>query len=443
MAERRTWGALLVALVVMGSAKAQTYPLSELAKPGDCYRYTLDMKLAGEIRVQKNGTNSPRKLESSATHEFPERVLNVGMNGLPEKTARLYEKAGVAIVTENEKSERTLRPERRLIVCQRSKDRLSVYSTSGPLTREELELTSEHFDTHNLTGLLPGKPVAVGDTWNVPTPIAQNLCNFEGLTEQTLVCKLAEVGDQSANVTVTGTASGIELGALVKLTIEAVYQFDLKAGRLTRLEWRQKDDRDQGPASPASSIQSTTVLTRTPIAQPPTLSDVALVSVPDGLEPPQFLAQLEFTDVKSRFHMLYHRDWQTVSQTEEHIVLRLLEQGEFLSQCTITPWTKAEKGSHLTADEFRQAMTKTQGWEPEQELQAGEVPAEGGRWIYRISALGQLDGSKVLQNFYLIAGADGDQVVLVFTMTPKQADRLGTRDLSIAANLEFSKAKKN
>src|SRR5262249_35022381 len=135
------------------------------------------------------------------------------------------------------------------------------------------------------------------------------------------------------------------------------------------------------------------------------------------------------------------RDWQTVSQTEEHMVMRLIERGDFVAQVTITPWTRAEKGKHLSADEFRQEMPETPGWEPEQELQTGEVPAQGGRWIYRISTLGQLDGNKVLQNFYLVAGPGGDQVVVAFTLNPKQADRLGTRDLSLAASIDFPEPK--
>jgi hypothetical protein len=86
-------------------------------------------------------------------------------------------------------------------------------------------------------------------------------------------------------------------------------------------------------------------------------------------------------------------------------------------------------------------MAQTPGWDMDKELQVGEVPAEGGRWVYRISALGQLDGSNVMQNFYLIAGPNGDQVVVVFTMTPKQAERLGSRDLSLAGSIDFPKRK--
>lgn len=442
MAAWRTLAAVLISLASARAGGAQTYTLAETTRAGDCFRIHLELALAGEMRVTRDGKRVPLKLMATAVHDFPERVLNVGPNQLPDRTARVYEQARAVITVNGDRSERTLRGERRLCVAQRHDEQPLLYSPAGPLTREELELTGEHFDTLALTGLLPGKAVAVGDTWSLSNAVAQALCNFEGLTDQDLVCKLEAVQGQTARVSVTGTASGIDLGALTKLTVDATYQYDLGTKRLTRLEWKQKDARDQGPANPATAVESTTVLTRTAIEQPASLSDVALVSVPDDYQPPPAAVQLEYHDTQGRFALIYGREWQTVSQSEDHLVLRLMERGDFVAQATVTPWTKADKGKHLTPDEFREVMADTPGWQPEDELQAGEVPADGGRWIYRISAVGQLDGAKVMQNFYLVAGPDGDQVVLVFTLTPKQVNALGTRDISLAANLDFPRSRK-
>src|SRR5439155_1862830 len=219
----RILGTLVVSLTVVRAGWAQTYSLSETAQAGDCLRIHLEMSLSGEMRVNKEGKALSLKLEATATHEFPERILHVASDGLPEKAARVYEKAKAAISVDKDPSDRSLRTERRLCVAQRIKDRLMVYSPAGPLTREELELTSEHFDTLALPGLLPGQAVSVGQTWKVTNASAQALCNFEGLTEQDLVCKLEEIKDQVARVSVKGSATGIDLGALAKLNIEASY----------------------------------------------------------------------------------------------------------------------------------------------------------------------------------------------------------------------------
>src|SRR5262245_23012284 len=96
----RILGTLVVALAVGRSALAQTYLLSETTRPGDCFRIHLDMTLSGEMRVNKEGKPLSLTLEATATHEFPERVLQVASDGLPEKTARIYEKANAVITVD-------------------------------------------------------------------------------------------------------------------------------------------------------------------------------------------------------------------------------------------------------------------------------------------------------------------------------------------------------
>ncbi|HKA05609.1 MAG TPA: hypothetical protein VKD71_00035, partial [Gemmataceae bacterium] len=79
------------------------------------------------------------------------------------------------------------------------------------------------------------------------------------------------------------------------------------------------------------------------------------------------------------------------------------------------------------------------GWKVEEVLERGEVPTDSGRWIYHTSARGDLEGSKVVQNFYVAADANGDQVIVTFTMRPAAAARLGTRDLAIVNAIDAVK----
>jgi hypothetical protein len=431
---------VVAALAVSGPAWAQAYNLAEAPVAGKYFHVQLKMALKGEMRVDQEGKKIPLKQEARANHDFRERVLEVGANGLPGKCAQLFKTAKASITVAGLPSERMLRPEHGLLVAQRLKDQLLTYCPAGPMTREEVEL-AEHFDTLAVTGLLPGKEVVVGATWKVPNAVAQALSSFEGLTAQDLECKLEGVKDGLAHVTVTGKTAGIDQGALVKLAIQARYDFDLKARRLTALEWKQKDERDQGPVSPSSTAEVTVGLTRAPIDPVPELSDIALVSVPEK-DPALPLTQISYTDKKKRFELLHRREWQRVSLTDQHLVMRLMDQGDFIAQVTISPWTREAPGKHLTPEAFQEAASQTPGWEPEQILQTGTVPADGGRWVYRISALGQMDGVKVMQNFYIVASPQGEQVVLLFTMTPSQAKKIGVRDLELVGGLDFPSAAK-
>jgi hypothetical protein len=434
--------AVALVLATAPTAFAQPCSLAEPVRAGDCFHVRLEMSLKGQLHVQREGESSNLPLQAAGGHTFDERVLAVGTNGLPEKNARRYASAKAVIKVGVEQSERALRPERSLVVAQRGKDQTLVYCPAGGFRRNELELTSEHFDTLSIPGVLPGKEVTVGDTWKLSNAAAQGLCNFEGLSEQSLTGKLESVKDGVAVFSVSGTAAGIDEGAMVKLSVEATGHFDVAGKRIVTLEWKQKDERQQGPVSPASTVETTTKVERKVIEQPEKLSDVSLVSIPDK-DPPSAMLNLECADTKGRYELMHPREWQTVSQTSDHLVLRLVERGDFIAQATITPWKPAAKGQHLSPEAFKEAMNATTGWEPERELQANEVPLEGdGRWAYRVSVQGQLDGVAVVQNFYLLAAPSGDQVVIAVTMTPKQADKLGARDLTLVASLTVPAAGK-
>jgi hypothetical protein len=434
----RIVGILAVMLLAPHLARCQPYVLTEKAKAGDCYRFHMTMTLHGTMNVSKSHQPVVLKLAADAGHDFPERVLTASPDGIIQKTARYYEKAQATITIGEEKSERTLRQDRRIVVAQEQAGKPLTYSPAGPLTPEELELVGEHFDTLSLTGLLPPRPVAVADTWKPTNDVVQYLCNFEGLTAHDLVCRLIDVKEQTARLAVDGSSSGIELGAMVKLTIHAICNYDLKTNRLVAVEWNQKDERGQGPASPATMVESTIKITREPIAQPDSLSDVALISVPEGFEPPATMTQIStHHEFKTPFDLTCSREWQIVGQTEEHLVLRALDRGDFVAQVTITPWDTAKPGEHLSPEAFRDAMNKTPGWEPSESVEETEVPAENGRWLYRISVPGKMDGLKVVQYFYLLASPTGEQIVLAFTMTPAQVERLGGRDLALIRGLEF------
>ena len=86
-------GTVAVLAIAASVGQAQTVSLAETAKAGDCYRIQLDMKLTGEMRIQRDGKVVPLGEEARAAHDFAERVLQVNKAGGVDKSARLYDTA--------------------------------------------------------------------------------------------------------------------------------------------------------------------------------------------------------------------------------------------------------------------------------------------------------------------------------------------------------------
>src|SRR5579862_9216988 len=101
------WRLMLVAVGLSGlvsASRAETVPLLEAVQPGDCFRVQLDMKLDGELRVQRQDATQKLELKAVAAHEYPERILSVGKDGVPDKAARVYETAKATITVAGTKS---------------------------------------------------------------------------------------------------------------------------------------------------------------------------------------------------------------------------------------------------------------------------------------------------------------------------------------------------
>lgn len=428
-----------VALALGTAARAQSVALTEAGLDrGSCFRIELSMKLKGKIKVQQDGQPKEFPHEATARHVYAERVLKAH-DGLADVAARLYETAGGEITFNGQGSKRSLRGERAFMVAHRVKDQRVVYSPRGGLTREEMELT-EHFDTLFVGGLVPGKDVAVGDSWKLATPVAVALCDLDGVTEHDLTCKLEEIKDGVATVSVTGTASGIGLGAQVKTLVTARYQFDTAAKRVVGVEWKQSDERQQGPISPALSADVTITLRRTPADPPPALSDLALTPIDPEKAPPAHLTNLQYRDPAGRYEFQHGRDWHVVSPEDgPQMVLRLMDRGDFIAQATLTPWKKADPKALPSPDDFQKLVGEIPGWDEDQVL---EKPAKmdgvaNGYTVYRYTASGSLDGVKAVQAFYLVVGPLGEQLIATFSVVPTQVQKLGARDVELVRAIAF------
>jgi hypothetical protein len=430
---------LLLGLAAAASARADGVMLAETPHEGDCFRVTTRTQVNGFLKVTRDGKPAALKLSATNEHQFAERVLSAD-KAVARKAARFYQAAAAHGVVDGDRIERALAADRRLIVAQRTGDALFCYAPNGPLTRADLEVVSEHFETLHLTGVLPGKEVAVGDTWKLDSLIAQSLCLFDGLISHDLTARLAEVNAAGAAITIGGTAKGIEKGAMATLTVTATVRFDTAKRRIVGVEWKQKDVRDQGPATPAAEVETTTMLTRERLdAPPPELAAAVVAALPTTDDPPATVKHLAYREPKGRYQMMHARDWHAVGQTDHHLVMRYLDRGDFVAQVTITHWTNAGPGKHMTPADFEKLTAEGRNWKVAEVTDRTEVPTDADRWVYRVTASGELDGSPVVQNFYVVANANGDQVILTFTMRPAAAGRIGTRDLELVNAIDFPK----
>lgn len=424
---------LFAVFLLAPPAAAQPVNLTETPRIGDTCRYTLDLKLTGQLVLTENGAKQAVPLSATARHRFAEKALAVA-DGLPAHSVRLYDEATTTATVGGDKSDRTLPADRKLVVARRTPAGVFAYCPAGPVGRDDLDLVAEHFDPHCLPGLLPGKAVNVGDDWPVSDATAQAAGLLDKLTRNGVRGKLVSVENGTAAFAVSGTIEGVENGAKVTLTVDAAGTFDVSAGRVTALTWKQSDDRAAGPVTPAAKVEATIALRREFNGGVP-----AELSAEVPAEVPAAAATLRQPGPGGRYDVLHPRDWHVTGMTDTHLVMRLLDGGEFVAQATVTPWAKAAPGQHAAADDFKKAASAAPGWVPDRVVADGELAAADGHWVYRFAAEGKAQDVAVLRAVYLVAGPRGDQVVVTVVAPAGRAGVLAGRDAALATGIRFGR----
>ncbi|MBM3994209.1 MAG: hypothetical protein FJ303_08660 [Planctomycetes bacterium] len=424
---------LFSVLLTAAWTHAQGVDLTEAPLADRFFKNELAMELDGKITIKQAGKDQTYPHKARAKHVFLERYLDAGAT-VADKVARYYAIAeSTMIFNNNDSSKRSLPEKRRFLVAHRIKGHVVSFSPDGALTRDEIELT-EHLDTMALGGLLPGKTVDLGATWTVPNAAVLALCELDGIVSQKLTGTLVSVRDQLASIKLTGTIQGINLGAEVAMVVNAELVFDIKQQRVVSLLWNEKDDRQQGPITPALTADVTIKLTRTVIEEPEQLNKFAMVKVPTTATPPSDLTMIRHEDAKQRFEMKHAREWHVTSPEDSpQLVMRYLERGDFLAQVTATAWKKIDVKNVISLDGFADEMAKTPGWTETKEIERKQLKdtAKGHHLVYRVAATGELDGTRTVQYFYLIVSPRGEQLIVTFSVVPQHVERLGVRDLDL------------
>lgn len=426
---------ILAAALASAAFAAESVNLTEEAKTGDCSSYTLELRLSGQMFISQEGRKDPIALDALARHRFFERTLTVDA-GQVRRAVRSYSEARVKSAAGTDASDRSLTAEHRLILVERKANGPLCTSPAGPLAREELEIVAGHFPPHALPGLLPGKPVTLGDRWTIDDAAAQAACLFDSISKNELTGKLAAVEGGKATFTIEGAAEGIESGSPVKLTITAEGSFDIAAQRITALVWKQKDVRAEGPISPASAVDATITLMReTHAGPPPELADAVVAALPREAD-----ATLRYSDPRGEYRFDYPRTWHITGETDTHLILRLLDGHELLAQATLTRWKPAGATQPTNAEEFRQRIAAIPGWVEKSLIEETERPRKGRQLLRRV-VNGEIEGRPVVQSFHLISETQGRQVAATFVMKPEKVKAVGSQDLDLAEAIQFLEKK--
>ncbi len=431
---------LILSTASSGSAIAkETHTLRSQRDRDAQDRVEVTLEVGGQLKVadarDPEGTKgTPLKISAEANLTYDEKSLGTIKGSEPTlRSIRFYDRAEATIRVADEPARSVLRDPRRLIGVEVTGVKATLYSPTGLLTREELDLVAAPGNSLVLDRLLPEKPVAVGDMWKHPNDLLAVLCGLDALRVNEVQSALIEVTDGVARLEMAGRVEGEVYGLASAIEIKAKYRFDLKAKRIVWLGMALKEVRRAGVAAPGLDVVARLQMKISTGQNSSRLTAAALQGV--ALEPRTELEQLAYVAPGRGWQFAHDRRWLVISETDDSVVLRMIDRGEYVAQCNVAE-SAARDGKSLPTlaefqDDIRAGLAKNFG----KFLRASEFDRETGERMYRVEVAGEAGEMPIQWIYYLLGNTQGRRVVVAFTIKADQLERFEDVDRTVVSTL--------
>ena len=432
-------------VAIWASVSLWPLPSSSTEPPLGAARVNAHLDVGGDLLIL-NTEGQPQKVPLSvvaylsydevfARRPQPQRpATTTAAVPVTTHSLRWYDRAEATIKIGEGGVTLSLPDERRLIVASATAKSAILCRPDGPLTREELDLIELPAGTHVLDRLMRAGSRRAGETWKHDADTMRLLLGLDEVTDSAVESHV--IGRESGYVKLRleGTLKGKTDGAFTELQVKAGYLFDTRLSRVTRLNLAFAEKREAGRIGPAVDVVGKLTLEIEPAASSH-LSTKQLASLP--IEPGTEQALLEVQDELTGLRLLHDREWYVTSHERERIVLRRVDDGEFLAQCNVIVRGEHHEGRRATMADFEREVRFSLGDRFASLVTASEWTNAAGLRCYRLVVHGQVNELPMEWRYYLASPTAGRSVALAFSVEPHLAEQLGDADVALVESIQF------
>ena len=421
-----------------------TYVLQSARKPGQIDRVEVELKVGGDLKEVAGGKVQRMKMSVVGNLDYHEKTLPTPAGSTaPLRGVRYYNQASAVIKVDEDGVKPALRSQRRLTGVEIDLPKVTLFSPRGTLTRDELDLVDILANSLLLDRLLPDGPVAEGDTWKHSEKLMVALLGLDAASEVDVHSVLSNVTDTAALIELTGRVEGALDGVSTQLELKAKYRFNRQSHRIDWFGLLVKEQRNVGPVKRGVDLVARLLLTITPDQNSKQLTDAALKDA--SLDPTAELRRLTYKSVDGSWQLSHDRGWYVTDEHSDLAVLRLIERGEFVAQCKVSPLPKLAPGKTIPLSEFQSDVQKALGENFEEFVRAGQRGNDADYQVYRVVVRGKarenVQGKPVelpIQwSYYLLTDKHGHRVALAFSVESNLVERFDTADVELVDAIRF------
>ncbi len=401
-------------------------------------RVTVSLELDGTLKPSADTKVPALPLNVHGQFAYDERRLDDCSKLSNRRSIRFYRDAQARIKLGKLTDSPTLRDVQRLIAVSQTKTGTHLTAPRGPLTRDELDLIDLPANSLLLDDLLPGANKKPGDSWTIDHGAMAGLLGLDAVAASDVRCELAPLRDRLADIKITGEVQGAIGGVSTELHLDGTARFDVERGRLTALHLTIREKRSVGFVSPGLDVTAELNIEIAPLAGSDQLTTAVvnegLRAQKDSDDAPQ---PLLLHSAAGQFQLCYDRRWHVTREDAAVVVLRLVDRGELVAQCNISPLPDLPGAEPTSLEQFQEDVEKSLGSHFGQFLTAAEGKSASGLRLLKLVVSGKASDVPIQWRYYLATDHHGRRVAVAFTMEDKLVERFADADAALIDSLDF------
>lgn len=449
----RVWGLVCVAAfaaMVGGGTPAA-------GSPGDAAAQRVRAKLdvSGEIFAPAGGDSEPSRqpIAVTAEFEFLETAPPEGQAGPKAAVIRRYDKAAAEVTVDGQPARAELSTDARTLAVARLGTTPVPFLREAFLTRDEAELLETPFDSVLLDELLPKGPVAVGEAWQISGDVTAGLLAIDTVETGSIEAKLVEAADGTAKVSLAGTIDGAIDGVPTHVVVEGTFTAPSReqedrhviGGRVAGVDAVLRERRQASHVAPGFEVEARLDLDRTTVTgeevEIPHEESVATTRRRGEGKP----GMVWHRDGDGRYDLVYDARWRTVEDGANGLVLRLVDHGALVAQCSITALPRAAADVTPSVEEVKRDVEKSLAGQFARFGEATEDEREdaetGGRLtLVRVASSGTAEGLPFHWIHYVVSDGEGRRAGVTFMFEASLLKRFGDADRALVQGLRLEPA---
>ncbi len=360
---------------------------------------------------------------------------------------------------------------RRLLVARQGTTPMP-YLADGFLSAEESDLLETPFDSLLLDDLLPGEPVSIGQAWGIPADITAGLLAIDTVESGNIEARVREVSDGRAQVTFAGIIDGAVDGVPTHLIVEGNFAVaatdavaddastDLESslyrlhGQVLQVSADIRERRQASHVAPGFEVEAQLVVARTPLESVAESADeqgedAVVDHAAERPSPSSARVQpsrrrgaggpgrVWYRDAKERFDLVHDARWRRVEDGANGMVMRLVDRGALVGQCSITALPQAAAAALPTGEDVTRDVERSLAGQVVRSDAAEESDRADGLRVVRLGSSGTAGRLPFRWIHYVLAAQDGSRVSVTFMCEESMLRRFGDADRPLIAELRF------